>query len=70
MCSHNAAVAEEYGRRDLVQTWSIAGLVSSQVLAAPSSPDQGCPWSKHVFGRKMIKSLLVIVLIREFRIQI
>ncbi|XP_035678671.1 GATOR complex protein WDR59-like isoform X2 [Branchiostoma floridae] len=58
MCTRNAAAANQVGRKDLVQVWSLAVLALSADLAPSSSPDLECPWAQHPFGRRLLQTLL------------
>ncbi|KAL5022221.1 hypothetical protein ScPMuIL_001376 [Solemya velum] len=58
MCLHNGTVSASVGRRDLVQLWSLVALMSSPKLASSPNPEDGPPWGRHPFGRRMLKSLM------------
>ncbi|XP_054717555.1 GATOR complex protein WDR59-like [Uloborus diversus] len=56
-CAKNAAVAAKEGCRDLVQVWSLVGLIASSASSATTGVD-GIPWAQHPFGRKALESLI------------
>ncbi|XP_046999380.1 GATOR complex protein WDR59 isoform X1 [Schistocerca americana] len=58
VCQHNSSVAASVGRRDLVQTWSLAGLAATPAMVGPSEQEDDVPWSHHPFGRQLVESLI------------
>ncbi|XP_028416243.1 GATOR complex protein WDR59-like isoform X1 [Dendronephthya gigantea] len=57
ICERNRKAAVASGRADLVQTWSILGLIMDPKLK-PSPSESETPWASHPFGRKLLDSLL------------
>jgi len=57
MCHRNSAIAATFGRRDLVQAWTLAALSATASIQPASDLDDDIPWSHHPFGRVMVESL-------------
>lgn len=57
MCHRNSAIAASVGRRDLVQAWNLAALISAPNTQIISDFDEEVPWPHHPFGRKLVESL-------------
>jgi len=56
ICNHNANVAAQIGRKDLIQVWSLAALTATEF---PESPEHSTiPWACHPFGRKLLQRIL------------
>ncbi|XP_070574732.1 GATOR2 complex protein WDR59-like [Ptychodera flava] len=58
MCSKNASVAANVGRKDLVQVWSLAALATNKALLPSKDPDVSSPWAVHPFGRKLLSAII------------
>lgn len=58
MCHRNSAIAASVGRRDLVQAWNLAALISAPNTQIISDFDEEVPWPHHPFGRKLVESLI------------
>ncbi|CAB3996168.1 Hypothetical predicted protein [Paramuricea clavata] len=57
LCEKNRKAAVLTGRADLVETWSLLGLImDSELKPSPSASET--PWASHPFGRKLLQSLL------------
>lgn len=63
LCTANASVAAQAGRMDLVQAWSAAMLVADLNMEAPLRAESQVPWPEHPFGRRLIHSLYVTVVL-------
>lgn len=56
LCEKNRKAAILTGRADLVQTWSLLGLImDSELKPSPSASE--APWASHPFGKKLLQSL-------------
>lgn len=61
MCTQNAAVAAQFGRKDLTHVWSLASLLA--IPALTSSDEQfhteslETPWAQNPFGRKLLHAM-------------
>ena len=56
LCEKNRKAAVLTGRADLVETWSLLGLImDSELKPSPSASET--PWASHPFGRKLLQSL-------------
>lgn len=58
MCTQNAAVAAQFGRKDLMHVWSLSALLASPVLACDANKTElNTPWAQNPFGRKLLHSM-------------
>lgn len=55
MCTENAEIAGSVGRLDLVQVWTLAGLIAASYQSNDS--DEDAPWTHHPFFKSQIEYL-------------
>lgn len=55
MCRHNKEVAQKYGRPDLVQCWSLAGMIAQPNADFDADDDMLC--SQNPFAKSLLESL-------------
>ncbi|KAK6632142.1 hypothetical protein RUM44_007172 [Polyplax serrata] len=58
MCSKNAEIAGSFGRFDLVQVWTLAGLIATSVTRTPD-PEDEISWTSHPFFKSQIENLIM-----------
>ena len=62
MCTQNAAVAAQFGRKDLTHIWSLASLLAMPALTTSEGVNKDgfdAPWAQNPFGRKLIHAMYV-----------
>ncbi|XP_070188764.1 GATOR2 complex protein WDR59-like isoform X3 [Littorina saxatilis] len=57
-CRHNQSAAAAIGRKDLVQTWSIAATMASRKVLPSPVPQMEMPWAMTPCGRPLLKYIL------------
>ncbi|XP_059613286.1 GATOR complex protein Wdr59 isoform X2 [Phlebotomus argentipes] len=57
MCKTNRMIAEEHGRSDLVQCWSLAEMISTPVMDVETDEDMF--YSQNPFSRNLLESLIL-----------
>ncbi|XP_059350855.1 GATOR complex protein WDR59-like isoform X2 [Daphnia carinata] len=59
MCNQNAAVASQFGRKDLAYIWSLGALLATPTLVNDNrSQDLETPWAQNPFGRKLLHAII------------
>lgn len=62
MCNQNAAVAAQFGRKDLTYIWSLGALLGTPTLIHENNTnDLDTPWAQNPFGRKLLHAMYVYV---------
>lgn len=56
VCNHNANVAAQIGRKDLIQIWSLAALTATEFNETPTY--SSIPWACHPFGRNLLQKIM------------
>lgn len=59
MCNQNAAVAAQFGRKDLTYIWSLGALLATPTLIHENTNDIDTPWAQKPFGRKLLHAMYV-----------
>lgn len=58
MCTQNASIAAQLGRKDLAHIWSLASLLAVPALANENvNKDMEIPWAQVPFGRKLLQAM-------------
>lgn len=58
MCNHNAAIAAQFGRKDLIYVWSLGALLATPALIHENlSHESITPWAQNPFGRKLLHAM-------------
>lgn len=58
MCNQNAAVAAQFGRKDLTYIWSLGALLATPALIHENlTQDSDTPWAQNPFGRKLLHAM-------------
>ncbi|XP_046440628.1 GATOR complex protein WDR59-like isoform X2 [Daphnia pulex] len=59
MCNQNAAVAAQFGRKDLTYIWSLGALLATPTLIHENNTnDLDTPWAQNPFGRKLLHAII------------
>jgi len=59
MCNQNAAVAAQFGRKDLEKVWSLGSLLAVPSLITDDvNKDIDTPWAQNPFGRKLLHAII------------
>lgn len=63
MCNQNAAVAAQFGRKDLTYIWSLGALLATPTLTVENNTHQDLetPWAQNPFGRKLLHSMYILI---------
>jgi len=58
MCTQNATVAAQLGRKDLEKIWSLGSLLAVPSLISDDfNKDIDTPWAQNPFGRKLLHAM-------------
>lgn len=58
MCNQNAAIAAQFGRKDLAHIWSLGALLATPTLVNNNrTQDPETPWAQNPFGRKLLHAM-------------
>ena len=58
MCTQNASIAAQLGRKDLEKIWSLGSLLSVPSLTSDDfNKDIDTPWAQNPFGRKLLHAM-------------
>ena len=58
MCNQNAAIAAQFGRKDLTYIWSLGALLATPALVHENvNQDFDSPWAQNPFGRKLLHAM-------------
>ncbi|KAI9557296.1 hypothetical protein GHT06_017122 [Daphnia sinensis] len=59
MCNQNAAIAAQFGRKDLAYIWSLSALLATPTLVNENrTQDLETPWAQSPFGRKLLHAII------------